>query len=142
MAGFAAAFLAIDALFASEWKVAGQPRTAVAYENAPAFEPPADAAWVRIRTQAADAMQASLGPGPLYRWTGVTTVQVFTPPNIGTGMGLMLADAVADLFRARVIPTSDAGIVRFRAPSITVVGVEGAYWQANVVCPFQRDKLA
>jgi hypothetical protein len=136
MSGFAVAILAIDKFFTDGWAA----RTPIAYSNGPAFEPPAGAAWVRLNTVPGQSIARSLGPSILYRWPGVTYVQIFTPLMQGQGDGLALADAAAAIFREQTFTTSDGGVLRFRAPSLTPVGGEGQFWQVNVACPFQRDR--
>jgi hypothetical protein len=134
---------AIRSRFATEWPPL-RPTVPVAYDNA-AFDPAADARdadgdpapWVRLTIIPGDGFQASLGTPRVWRSTGLVTVQVFVPLGQGDGLARELADDVAGLFRG----VSLSGLI-FRAPSLTRIGADGAWYQINVATPYQADLCA
>ena len=129
--------------FAAEWTTL-RPGTPVAYDNTP-FDPALDAVdglgnpipWVRLTVIPGDGFQASLGTPRVWRSTGVVSVQVFVPVGEGDGAANELADDAASVFRGVL----DAGLT-FRAPALTRVGPEGAWYQINVATPYQSDLAA
>lgn len=132
--------VAIQALFDAGWDQATYP---VAWPNLQ-FDWRDDAvdgsgrpkAWVRFSIAGGfdGAFQASLGPTPIQRHTGVVFVQVFAPMDKGASEALTLADTAAAVFRGQ----STAGVT-FRTPSVNAVGSDGTFYQVNVTAPFWRD---
>ncbi len=91
--------------------------------------------------QDAGANQVSMGdPGNnFYRHNGILTLMIFTPLNQGDAEALQIADEVAAIFRGWQDLTSK---VFFRTPPfVRRIGSEGKWYQANVLCPFERDSL-
>ena len=140
---FAQTASTIRTRFATEWPQL-RPAVAIAYDNL-AFDPGRDAldaernpaAWVRLTIIPGEGFQASLGTPRVWRATGVAVVQVFAPLGAGDGLAYGLADDVASVFRG----ASVQGVV-FRAPSLTRVGPDEAWYQINVATPFQADSTA
>ena len=140
---FAADANAIRERFATQW-FALRPSVPVAYDNT-AFDPAIDARhpdgdpapWLRLAVLPGDGFQASLGIPRVWRSTGVAVVQVFTSAGQGDGLANELADDAASVFRG----VSLSGLV-FRAPSLTRIGAEGAWYQVNVSTPYQSDLKA
>lgn len=137
---FAETAEAIRTRFADEWPLV-RPSVSVAYDNT-AFNPELDARdgnnnpapWVRLTIVPGEGFLASLGTPRVWRATGVVVLQVFVPLARGDGLAYALADDVADIFRGVRV----AGAV-FRAPALTRIGPEGAWYQLNVATPFQAD---
>ena len=135
---------AIRARFSTEWPQL-RPSAPVAYDNT-AFDPTRDAldaggrnlaSWVRLTIIPGDGFQASLGTPRVWRATGIVVVQVFSPLGEGDGSAYSLADDVAAIFRGVTVQ----GVV-FRAPSLTHIGPDGAWYQINVATPFQVNDTA
>lgn len=102
------------------------------------FEKPQGSPWVRVKVQRpfGGAFQADLSTNPRYRHSGVFFVQIYTPSNVMTAQGLTLADSIADHYRARKL-----GSISFRTPSVRDTGLDGAWYQHLVSCPFWRDTV-
>ena len=140
---FTATAQSIRSRFTDEWTLV-RPGIAIAYDNA-AFDPERDARdgnrnpapWVRLTIIPGEGFQASLGTPRVWRSTGVAVVQIFTPLARGDGAAHGLADDTAAIFRG----TRVDGVV-FRAPSLTRIGPEGAWYQMNVSTPFHADLAA
>lgn len=129
----AAAHAAIRQRFSSQWGAT----TPVQYPSV-VFDQP-ETSWVRLNIDDADTRWASYGdPGNnVERHFGQVTVQIFVPSGEGEGGALELADQVKGIFRS----WSDAASgVRFLVPPYArQVGVDGKWYQINVVAPFQFD---
>ncbi len=131
---------AIRTHFDAEW-LGLRPEAPVAYDNI-AFDPAVDAVdafgnpvpWVRLTLIPGDGFQASLGTPKVWRSTGVVSVQIFVPVGQGDGTARELADDAAGVFRGQLVEG-----VTFRAPSLTRIGPEGAWYQINVATPYQSD---
>jgi hypothetical protein len=131
---------AIRVCFAGLWPLL-RPTVPVAYDNS-AFDPVSDALdaggnpapWVRLTIVPGDGFQASLGTPKIWRSTGIVVVQIFAPLGQGDGLANELADEVAVVFRGVSL-----GRVIFRAPSLTRIGPDGAWYQVNVATPYQSD---
>jgi len=96
-----------------------------------------DNPWVRLTINWGDTVQVGIqSAGRRKRTIGVAQVQIFVPINTGDGLGIELADRVADVWEMSTIET-----VIFRATSIQRVGEEGAWLQFNANTPFQGDTL-
>ena len=134
---------AIRERFAVQWFPL-RPTVPVAYDNT-AFDPAVDARdpdgnpapWLRLTVLPGDGFQASLGIPKVWRSTGIAVVQVFTPTGQGDGLANELADDAASVFRGVSLP----GLI-FRAPSLTRIGAEDAWYQINVSTPYQSDVRA
>jgi hypothetical protein len=134
---------AIRACFAGLWSLL-RPTVPVAFDNS-AFDPARDAQdasgdpapWVRLTIVPGEGFQASLGTPRIWRSTGIVMVQVFAPLGQGDGPANELADDAAAVFRGVSL-----GSVIFRAPSLTRIGSDGAWYQVNVATPFQSDMAA
>lgn len=103
------------------------------------FDAPEDAPWVRLNIADADAQWASMGdPGNnVERNRGQVTVQIFVPSGTGEGGALEYTDVVKGMFR----DWRDASTgLRFLVPPYArQVGIEGKWYQVNVVAPFEFD---
>jgi hypothetical protein len=140
---FAQTANAIRAHFTVEW-LQLRPTVPIAYDNA-AFDPALDALdpdgdpapWVRFTVLPGDGFQASLGTPKVWRSTGVAVIQIFAPLGEGDGLANELADDVTAVFRG----ISLGGVI-LRAPSLTRIGPDGAWYQVNVATPYQSDLAA
>jgi len=130
---YAAAHAAIRQRFETQWGAT----TAVQYPNREFTVP--DASWVRLNIVQAASQWASLGdPGNnTERNFGQVNVQIFTKSGDGEGEGIELADQAKAVFRSWRDATSG---VRFLVPPYArQIGVDGKWYQINVVAPFQFD---
>ncbi len=64
-------------------------------------------------------------------------MEIFAPLGQGDGLTNELADDAASVFRGLRLPG-----LTFRAPSLTRVDAEGAWYQINVSMPYQSDLKA
>ncbi|HEY7822452.1 MAG TPA: phage tail terminator-like protein [Acidimicrobiia bacterium] len=103
------------------------------------FDAPDDAAWVRLTIVQAAANWASYGdPGNnVERNTGQVTVQIFVPSGTGEGLALEYADVVKGMFRDW--RDASSGLRFLVPPYARQIGVDGKWYQINVVAPFQFD---
>ncbi len=138
--GLPAAKAAIRNRFSALWVVNGAPRTPIHWMNQEPFTPPQSAPWVRFSLMLGEGRRVSIGPR-LDRWTGVVTIQVFTPKGIGDGSADALCEEVAAIFAPGVTLAAE-GRVTFQTPTARVVPGSDNWFQNNVICPFQRDRTA
>lgn len=117
--------------------------TPIAFDNAK-FETPANnnpPDWVRLAIADSGAFQRSMGdPGNnVFRHTGIVTTQIFVKAGRGDREALQYADTAAGIFRGWEEPAVG---LRFRVPPyVRQVGVDGNWYQINVLAPFERDTL-
>ena len=131
---YAAAHAAIRQHFETQWAGA----TPVQYPSVD-FTIAGDASWVRLNISDAAADWASMGdPGNnIERNLGQVTIQIFVLSGVGEGAALALADAARAVFRSW---TDAASGLRFEVPPYArQVGVDGKWYQINVVAPFRFD---
>lgn len=138
--GLTEAKQAIRQHFAASWVDGALPRTPINWPNEPGFTPPERAPWVRFSLTLGEGRRISVGPR-LDRWTGVVTIQVFTPLGSGDGVSDALCDAAAAIF-APGVTLSAVGRISFQTPTIRAVPASQVWFQSNVICPFQRDRTA
>lgn len=116
----------------------------VAWPNR-AFTPPITGPYVRFTIVDAVAKQIEMGSlNNTHRVYGSLILQVFMPADSGDGAGLMLGDALGELYRQQILNFPDipySGHVRMRDPNVRVIGMSGAFFQVNVTIPFHRDDL-
>jgi hypothetical protein len=125
--------------FINEW--AGNTR--VVEPNAEA-DPDADRdddvpeAWVRFSVLLGAARAANVGgPKVRQRDEGEVIVEVFTKAGDGDGKNTTLCDRVAEIFRG-----FEADGLVFWMPRLVVVGTVRSHWyQQNVICAFQDDRV-
>lgn len=132
---FAVAQRAIIGRFADLWNK----RSIVEWPNDPLDDNLKNRPWVRLGIEWGGNNRITLSKPALYRVTGLVTVQVYTAADGGEGENMELCDAAAAIFGD---VTMDAqGKIRFRAPTIDVLGNTGTWWQQNVTCAFTRDAV-
>ena len=116
---------------------AAQPTVDVAYPNVH-YEPTRGTNWVRVTLNWGDQRPASVGGATnRYRTVGVITVQVFADQGGGPVTALQIADDVVACFRGTTIST-----IRTKGTSLQDVGGDGAWYQINVITPFEFDETA
>lgn len=96
--------------------------------------------WARVTVRHVDGNQPTLaGPSGKRRYTkmGIVTIQLFTPSD-----GLVSADSIADLLEAAFRGVDSPNGVWFRNPRSNEVGVNGPWFQTNVIVDFEYDQVA
>lgn len=116
----------------------------VSYEGR-AFTTPQAAAWARIRVRHTVGGQATLsgGLGPSktrFRQFGIVTVSIFIP--IEAGGDTLLAEQLATLVKTAFQGQATASQVWFRDVVAPEVGIDGPWFQHNVLASFEYDELA
>ncbi len=111
---------------------AARPTVPIAWDEV-AHTPPDSGAWVRGVVDCPAQVRAALGVRK-WRTAGLVTVQVFTPQGLGGQLSRQLAEDVATAFRG-----INLSGIRLRAPSIVRVGVDGQWFQTNVLTEFVAD---
>ena len=130
---YVVAHASIRARFETQWGGT----TAVQYPNQKFIVP--DAPWVRLNIVSAGSDWAGFGdPGNNpERNFGQVTIQIFTESGEGEGAGLALADTARGVFRQWRDAAS--GVRVLVPPYARQVGIDGKWYQINVVAPFQFD---
>lgn len=121
--------------------VTGDP-VPVIYDDVPDEIEKADPpiAWVRATVAHQTGNQATLaGSSGVRRYTrtGLLTVQIFTP----TGDGLSVADEYATAFQSALQGKSTPNGVWFRDVTAQEAGIDGPWFQTNVVGTFEYDEV-
>lgn len=135
---YAAAHSAIRLKFETAWGAT----TSVQYPMVQDFQIPDASPWVRLNIEDANSFWASMGsPGSnVERNVGLVTMQIFVLSGEGEGQALELADQAKAVFRSW---QDTASGVRFVVPPYArQVGVDGKWYQINVLAPFRFDDLA
>jgi len=130
---YAVAHAAIRARFETQWAAA----TPVQYPNVKFSIP--ETSWVRLNIAQAASDWVGMGdPGNNpERNFGQVTVQIFTESGAGEGAALAYADTVRGVFRSW---RDAASGVRFEVPPYArQIGIDGKWYQINVVAPFKFD---
>lgn len=103
------------------------------------FTPPDNGPWVRLAITDADANWASMGdPGNnILRNVGQVVVQIFVLSGTGEGEALQRAESAMSIFRSWTDATTG---LRFEVPPYArQIGIDGKWYQVNVVAPFRYD---
>jgi len=104
--------------------------------------PPRDGAWAKvfIRHQTGNQSTLSKGSGSTrFEKGGTLTVQVFAP--LGEGEGLMKSQQLAEVGKNAFEGQATSRQVWFRDVRIEEIGVDGPWFQMNVVLTFEYDEL-
>ena len=149
--GWAEVRQSIATLWAANWTL-----TPTKYENLlftqPGTQNLARQPWVALFLQELTADRASLGQMganiAVHRHVGLVTLQVFTDLNIGTNLGLGLAQQAKEIWRDREILVNEYGgaigeTIRFiKEPHIEKIGDDGHSWfQYNLKAEFIYDEI-
>lgn len=103
--------------------------------------PKAHKAWARVNIQHTQSDQKSLGaPGTrrFERW-GYVTAQIFTP--LSEGQGLSLSEQLVIIARNAFEGNSTPSGVWFRKVTAKEIGVDGPWWNTNVIASFCYDEI-
>jgi Bacteriophage related domain of unknown function len=118
---------AIEEHFTTNWSA-----TFIVYDNG--APPENETEWVRLTIHNDDALQASMGDDPSFRFWGMFFVQIFTAKDIGAGRAMELADLVDGLYRNAVVSN-----IHFKVPQVRKVPlVDSEWYQVNVSTEFYR----
>lgn len=106
------------------------------------FEPPVDAAWVRMVVRHdGSTLECIGGTGDggmnTYQRTGRVIMQVFTPLNQGTREADTLAQAARAIFEGT---TLSSNAIRFNNVVLREIGPDGSWYQINLEAAFQYDE--
>jgi len=102
------------------------------------YKPTVGTPWLRVSHQDGDNRTAGIGgESALNRQVGIMYIQVFAPAGEGEGLAIEYAKEIKALF---VSPPNTPSGLHFRSPaSIKRVGNDGAWYQVNVLVPYESD---
>lgn len=125
----------VDALLRTRWQlhIESVIPLPTQYDNAP-FEEPETGPWCRFQVLPGQTERSTIGL-PMYRHAGVSIAQVFTPIETGTRTALVVIYHVNAWFRDK-----DIVGLKHLTPYLTRVGSDGAWWQDNIIIPYQVDE--
>jgi hypothetical protein len=94
--------------------------------------------WCQPRVTAGDTKLVSIGGegSRRYRTVGIFSVAIMLKPDGGNGQALTLADSIASYLR-----NWKSGNIRTYAPTVHDLGLSGAWYQVNVLVPYQSDRF-
>ncbi len=121
----------IETYFKEKWAKAAP----VLFENSKQI-PPKTGAYVRFLILDGTSEQASIGKTQLHRSQGMVQVQIFAKKGTGKAKVLELCDMVENIFS-----TTQLDSIQFRSAYTIQIGEVDQYWQANVLCPFYRNRI-
>lgn len=104
------------------------------FENAPPIDIVDRMAVLTILPVA--SRQVEKGQTKTYRHPGIMIAQLFDAVETGDANIVVIADIINEQFRA----VTDRG-VKFRAPTVDVIGRRNSRWQINVRCPFYSEEI-
>lgn len=98
-----------------------------------------DDLWCDAVVSPGDTQQASMGDGTnkRVRTVGIVQVSIMGKPDAGSGPVMKLADDVKN-----ALQLWRSGNIRTRAAQIQRLGLSGAWYQVNVIVPYQSDSFA
>lgn len=117
--------LDIEEFFLANWT-----ETPVYFENG---EVGVELEWVRLTVLSGRSKQVTMGDNPDFRHHGSVIVQIFTPPDQGSGRAVELADMVHNLFINRVLNG-----IQFSVPQIRKGPSTAERYQLNVSTDYHR----
>ncbi|MGB0749056.1 MAG: phage tail terminator-like protein [Magnetospiraceae bacterium] len=109
---------------------AAHPDISIAHDNVD-FDPQG-AAFVRVTVVPGQSALVAM-PGR-YRNRGLLAVQIHSPRGQGAGAALGIADDIAGFFRG-----FRSGDLLCRAPAVSRVGEDDAFYRVAVAIPYQSD---
>ena len=123
--------------------VAGMGSTPLTFEGE-RYTPTAGTSWVRVSVRDSPSGPMTHGPsgGRRIERPAVVYGQVFTPygTDDGVAAAMTLAQTFRDLFEGRDLTATGGGSLTFLGASVRRVGIDGAWYQVNVECPFTHDE--
>ena len=119
--------------FISDWGAT----TAVTLDNEK-FEPPVDAAWVRVATRHFGANQETLGGVGRRKFErqGIASIQVFGQLDKGSRAADTLAQQARAVFEGKTIDG-----IRFRDVVVREIGPTESWYQINVEAEFEYTEV-
>jgi len=105
----------------------------VQYDNGPAVAP-SGAANALVSVRFLDMTAQGVGDSVDVRKDGEVRVTLRYPVEGGDAPLLVKSEAVAQAFQGVTVPVN----VRFRSPTLSIVGLSGGYYEADVVVPFYK----
>jgi hypothetical protein len=124
----------IIAAFRTGWSSA----TDVAYDNEQFTPTDSTSAWARFVVHFNGSKQVSIAPSGSrsFRRFGIVSIQIFTSVSDNTFNSDTYANTALSIFEGKVISN-----VHFYDGGITTVGVDGKWYQQNVVIYFYFDEI-
>jgi len=97
-----------------------------------AFNPPNNAAWVRLNILNGATEYRALQYKK--RYNGIINVQIFCPVKTGSDLARQYADKFCSIFDSQVFESVSCDV-----SSVTIVGADAKFYQINVDTPYWRD---
>lgn len=137
-----AAITEILGLFRTAWLGAGQSDSRVKYDNVgkSSVPPSGNAPWARVVLRHTTSEQASLSGASgtqRYERRGILSVQIFMPPGKGLAEAVDLPTIVQRAYEGQTT-TNGAW---FKDVTINEIGVDGDFYQTNVIAQFEYDEF-
>jgi hypothetical protein len=112
--------------------------TAVAYDNASYTPPDGNTAWTSFSVQFNGGKQMSIGASGSrdFRRFGIVLIQIFTPAEDSTYNNDVNAMKALNIFDGKTINS-----VVFYEGAVDTVGVEGKWFQQNVIVYFYFNEI-
>lgn len=121
-------------LFQTAWD-ANSNGTPVYYWDVP-HEPPKSGDWARVSVQHQTGGDAAIG-GRFFDRAGIITVQLFTIYGRGLSNADSLSKVCLDAFEGK----STSGGVWFRNARINEIGLDGKWFNTNVIVEFEYTEV-
>lgn len=106
----------------------------VRYFNDPR-ETPTKGIWLKCIIENDDSRIHSIGVTNIYRHSGNLIIEVYNEINLGTAYSLRTVDNLVGSFTGLTV----SNLVKFRTPSVNLVGRVEDNYQINITCPFYVD---
>jgi len=137
-----AAITEILGLFRTAWLGAGQADNRVKYDNVgkTTVPPTGNTPWARVTLRHIAAGQGSLSGESgqrMFDRSGILTIQIFVPPGKGLAEATDLPKILQDAYEG-VRTTNGAW---FRDVVVQEVGIDGDFFQTNVIAIFEYDEI-
>lgn len=88
------------------------------------------------------ANRASMGGEfTMYRSTGVVEINIYAPKNTGTKKSREIAQKFADIYRDKVVHTTDGDVITFRVPELRLSGHVNDMHRHVLTCKYRRDEF-
>jgi len=133
----------IHALFKAAFDAASfSPTPQLRYMGLQEETPDGDIAWLRISVRHNESVQAAMGGSTSRRFRryGLVIVEIRTPmaDNDGLTQNDNIANVMRDTFEGA---TAADGAIWFRNARVREIGVDGAWFQTNVLADFMYDEV-
>lgn len=121
----------------------------IAWQNQ-RFDQPENELFLSFQILNFNSAQRSIGnQQKLYRNFGEVQVDIYIPQNVGVAIGRDRADKVINIFRNKVLTTSDNNTIQFRVPILRqlapneqrALNLEDILFRYLIRCPFYRDEV-